>query len=66
MDDQKRNVLIFGGVMLVMTVLTGVLIAATGKALVLEIDGISGKKEDSAGNYQENHVDGGRFKFYAE
>lgn len=66
MKDENKNVLILIGSLLVMTVLTGILITASGKALVLEVDGLSGMKGDSDGNYEEQHVDGGRFKFYAE
>lgn len=39
------------------TVLTGVLISATGKALVLEFNGLSIRTEDS---------DGERLRFYAD
>lgn len=66
MSENTKNVVIMVGSMLLITVLTGVLIAATGKALVLEIDGLSRKKGDSYGNYEEQDVDGGRFRFYAE
>lgn len=66
MRDEKKNVIILVGSLLAMAVLTGILITASGKALVLEIDGLSGSKGDADGNYEEQHVDGGRFKFYAE
>lgn len=66
MRDETKSIIIIGSSMIIMTILTGILITATGKALVLEVDGISGKREESDGTYQENHVDGGRFKFYAE
>ena len=66
MKEDSRNALILVASLLLITTLTGVLITASGKALVLEIDGLSGKKEDSEGNYEERNVDGGRFKFYAE
>ncbi len=39
---------------------------ATGKIIVLEFDGLSGRTEDSDGNFEERHLDGGRLKFYAE
>lgn len=48
------------------TVLTGILITATGKIIVLEFDELSGRTEDSEGNFEERHLDGGRLKFYAE
>ena len=48
------------------TILTGILITATGKILVLEFDWISGHEEDSEGNFTDKHIDGGRLKFYAE
>lgn len=66
MSDDNKNALILVASLLLITTLTGILITASGKALVLEIDGLSGKKEDSEGNYEERNVDGGRFKFYAE
>ena len=66
MSDDNKNALILVASLLLITTLTGVLITASGKALVLEIDGLSGKREDSEGNYEERNVDGGRFKFYAE
>lgn len=66
MSDDNKNALILVASLLLITTLTGVLITASGKALVLEIDGLSGKQEDSEGNYEERNVDGGRFKFYAE
>lgn len=66
MNDDNKNVIILVASLLLLTALTGVLITASGKALVLEIDGLSGKREDSDGNYEERNVDGGRFKFYAE
>ena len=66
MKDENKNMIVLVASLLIITALTGVLITASGKALVLEVDGLSGKKEDSEGNYEEQHVDGGRFKFYAE
>lgn len=65
MDEKKEAIVIVTSLVL-MTVLTGVLITATGKILVLEVDGLTGRKGDSEGNYEERVVDGGRFKFYAE
>lgn len=66
MKDESKSIVVLVASLLIITALTGVLITASGKALVLEVDGLSGKKEDSEGNYAEQHVDGGRFKFYAE
>lgn len=66
MKEDNKGIILIVATLLIMTAFTGVLITATGKALVLEVDGLSGKKEDSEGNYSEQHVDGGRFKFYAE
>ncbi len=64
--NERKDIIILVASLLILTTLTGILITASGKALVLEVDGLSGKKEDSEGNYAEQHVDGGRFKFYAE
>ncbi len=66
MKEENKNLILIVSSLLLMTLLTGVLITASGKALVLEVDGVSGRKEDSEGNMEEQHVDGGRFKFYAE
>lgn len=66
MKDDNKNVILLVASLLLLTTLTGILITASGKALVLEVDGLSGKREDSEGNYEERNVDGGRFKFYAE
>lgn len=64
--DDKKNTLIIISSLLVMTGLAAIIITATGKILVLEVDGVSGTRGDSEGNYEEQHIDGGRFKFYAE
>lgn len=48
------------------TVLTVVLVTASGKAIVVELDGLNSSSQDNEGNYEERHVDGGRLKFYAE
>lgn len=48
------------------TVLTVVLVTASGKAIVVELDGLNSTSQDGDGNYEERHVDGGRLKFYAE
>ena len=52
--------------LVLVSVVTIVLISATGKILVLEVDGLSGHEEDSDGNFKEHHMSGGKFKFYAE
>lgn len=46
MSDDNKNALILVASLLLITTLTGILITASGKALVLEIDGLSGKRED--------------------
>lgn len=51
---------------LLITVVTSILITATGKALVMEVDGLNATSQDGEGNYEERHFDGGRLKFYAE
>ena len=66
MNEDAKNSLIFVGSLIVVVVVTGLIFTATGKSLVLEVDGLSGRREDGYGNFQEQHVDGGRFKFYAE
>lgn len=52
--------------MLMITLVTGILITATGKTIVVELDGLNSTNQDSDGSYEERNVDGGRFKFYAE
>ncbi len=67
-DFVKENVIgvtIISSLFLV-TILTGILITATGKVFILEFDGMSGSMQDSDGNYKENHIDGGKLRFYAE
>ncbi len=66
MRDENKNLILIVASLLIITAITGVLITASGKALVLEVDGVTGRKEDSEGNYEERNVNGGRFKFYAE
>lgn len=66
MKEDKKNMIIVVASLVLMTALTGILITATGKILVLEFDGLTGKRYDEEGNYEEGHVDGGRFRFYAE
>lgn len=64
--ERHGNGIIAVSSLFLITILTGVLITATGKILVLEFDGLSGRTEDSEGNFEERHLDGGRLKFYAE
>ena len=64
--DKYGNGIIAMSSIFLITILTGVLITATGKILVLEFDGLSGRSQDSDGNFEERHFDGGRLKFYAE
>lgn len=64
--DVHGNGIVIVSSLFLITVLTGVLITATGKAIVLEFDGLSGRTEDSDGSFEERHLDGGRLKFYAE
>ena len=63
---EHSNEVVMISSLLLLTVLTGVLITATGKAIVMEVDGLSASRHDSDGSYEEKHADGGRFKFYAE
>ncbi len=65
LDIHGNGIVIVSSLFLI-TVLTGVLITATGKAIVLEFDGLSGRTEESDGSFEERHLDGGRLKFYAE
>lgn len=66
MKEEAINSLIIVGSLLAVVVISGLIFTASGKSLVLEVDGLSGRREDGCGNFQEQHVDGGRFKFYAE
>lgn len=58
--------LVLVSTMLMITLMTGILITATGKTIVVELDGLNSTSQDGDGNYEERHVDGGRFKLYAE
>ncbi len=58
--------LVMVGTMLMITVMTGILITASGKTIVVELDGLNSSSADGDGNIEEHHVDGGRFKLYAE
>ncbi len=64
-EENGTNITIISSLLLI-TILTGILITATGKIFVLEFDGLAGSMSDSEGNYKENHIDGGKLKFYAE
>ena len=64
--DRHGNGIIITSSLLLITILTGILITATGKAIIIEFDGINAVRRDEEGNYEEDHVDGGRVKFYAE
>ena len=65
MKEHKDELVIFGS-LLVVAVIAGILVTASGKAIVVELDGLNSTSQDGFGNYEERHVDGGRFKFYAE
>ena len=58
--------LVLVSTMLLITIMTGIMITATGKTIVVELDGLNSTNQDSEGNYEERHVDGGKFKLYAE
>lgn len=64
--EKYGNGIIIVSSLVLITVLTGVLITATGKALILEFDGLSGRTENMDGSFEERHLDGGRLKFYAQ
>lgn len=73
MRDRTKRIIIDHGdeifivsTLILVTVLTGILITATGKVMVIELDGISDQRTDQEGNTEERHIDGGRLKFYAE
>ncbi len=66
MKNDEKNGLVAVASLLLITILTGVLISATGKMIVLEFDGVSGRSEDCEGNFEERHLDSGRLKFFAE
>ena len=73
MRDRTKRIIIDHGdeifivsTLILVTVLTGILITATGKVMVIELDGISDQRPDQEGNTEERHIDGGRLKFYAE
>lgn len=64
--QQHSTELVLVSSLLLLTVLAGILVTASGKALVVELDGLNSSSSDGFGNYEERHVDGGRLKFYAE
>ncbi len=63
---RHKDELILVSSLILLTVMTGILVTASGKALVMEFDGVNSSIQDSDGNYQEKHMDGGKLKFYAE
>lgn len=65
MKEHKNEIILVSSLLLI-TVLTGVLVTATGKVLVMEFDGLNATSQDEEGNFEEKHMDGGKFKFYAE
>ena len=64
--SEHSNEIILISSLLLIAVITGILVTASGKALVMEFDGINSSVQDGDGNYEEKHFDGGRLKFYAE
>lgn len=60
------NEIVLVSSLVLVAVITGILVTASGKALVMEFDGINSSVQDGDGNYEEKHFDGGRLKFYAE
>lgn len=66
MRDETKAILVLTASVLLTAAIAGIIITATGKILVLEVDGLTGKRGDSYGNYEEQHIDGGKFRFYAE
>ena len=63
--DHEDGVILLSTVIII-AALAGIVVTASGKALVMEVDGLSSSKQDSEGNIEEKHAEGGRFKFYAE
>lgn len=63
---EHEDGLVLVSTMLLITIMTGIMITATGKTIVVELDGLNSTNQDSEGNYEEHHVDGGKFKLYAE
>ena len=63
-EENGKGIIIVSSLLLI-TILTGILITASGKVFVLEFDDISRFSTDVEGNHKENHIDGGRFRFYA-
>lgn len=64
-DEHISDITIVSSLLLI-TVLTGIIVTAAEKCLVFEFDGLTGTSRDEEGNFEERHIDGGRFKFYAE
>lgn len=65
MREHKEELIVFAS-LLVVAVIAGILVTASGKAIVVELDGLNSTSQDGDGNYEERHVDGGKLKFYAE
>ncbi len=65
MREHKDEIIVFAS-LLVVAVIAGILVTASGKAIVVELDGLNSTSQDGDGNYEERHVDGGKLKFYAE
>ena len=63
---EHKNDIVLVSSLFLMTVLAGILVTATGKVLVMEVDGLNATSQDDEGNYEERHMDGGKLKFYAE
>ena len=63
--EHSNDIVIISSFLLV-AVVTGIFVTATGKAIVMEVDGFNSTRQDSDGSFEERHADGGRFKFYAE
>ena len=63
---EHEDSLVIVGTMFAITVMTGILITATGKTIVVEVDGLNSTRADTDGNIEERHVDGGKFRLYAE
>lgn len=64
--QENSKGLIIVSSLLLLTVLTSIIITASGKVFVLEFDDISGFSTDGEGNFRENHIDGGKLRFYAD
>ena len=63
---QHETGLIICSSLFLVTVLTGIFVTASGKMIVMEFDGLNSTVQDSDGNYEEKHIDGGKLKLYAQ